>query len=118
MTRETLSSIFYLIDDTNAHLAPCVMDSRKRGERGYQTMPPGKGNDVSSALITLDPEIIVRKVVTEGWLVRVEPKGDRSGSPASMSIGGKANARYWLRPDLHHWVAGATMQPVNAGSGR
>lgn len=114
MNHDNLDEIFHLIGNAGERLVPCVISSRKRGERGYHVMPPGKGNDVSSATITLDPRAVVEAVVLRGMSVRCKPDTDERASPSAISLGQRSALHYWLRPDLHDWVKGARIAPSNA----
>ncbi|SDE15172.1 hypothetical protein [Aquimonas voraii] len=114
MNHENFDEIFYLIGNAGERLVPCVITSRKCGERGYHVMPPGKGNDVSSATITLDPRAVVEAVVLRGMSVRCKPDTDERAPPSAISLGKRSAPRYWLRPDLHDWVKGARIAPSTA----
>jgi len=113
MNHDNFDEIFHLIGTAGERLVPCVITSRKRGERGYHVMLPGKGNDVSSATITLDPRAVVEAVVLRGMSVRCKPDTDERAPPSAITLGQRSAPRYWLRPDLHDWVRGARIAPSN-----
>lgn len=113
----SIASMFHLISTSGERLVPTIISSRKRGLRGYHVMPPGKGNDVSSATITTDARTVIEAIVLRGMSVRCKPDGDQRAAPSAISLAQRSAPHYWLHPDLHHWVQGARIAPSNAVGG-
>lgn len=104
---------FFLIDNDGGRRIPYKKSSRD-GRYGYNLLPPGKGNDISSAEVTEDEKRMVQGVVLDSLGVRARAEsGQQAGQGNTLYLYGQRPSGirgYWLAPHLRHWVAGAKQQ--------
>lgn len=106
---ETSEAEFYLIDSDGHRRVPVKQRNDTDRRYGFSILPPGKGNDPSSAEYTEDISRLVRRVVLDGQLVRaivIGGKGD--GQCNSVGVGRRAVKGYWLAPHLQHLLGSTT----------
>lgn len=107
-------SRFYLIGFDGSRYVPFKKGNDADGRYGYEILPVGYGNDPSRAEYTEDIELLVRRIVLDGLLVRAQVDGgQQDGQSNSVGLPGPRRKKirgYWLAPELRHLVAGAALQ--------
>ena len=113
MKSETSEADFYLIDRSGNRRVPQQICAT-HGSSGYAIHPSGKGNDAQAARYVDDLKDLVQSVVLHGQGVRAVAKtGSQEGQRNTVYLGKRAIRGYWLAPDKHAWVHGATIGPEN-----
>ncbi|MFW6855386.1 hypothetical protein ACODYM_29265 [Burkholderia gladioli] len=113
---ETSIGVFELVDSAGHRRLPCIGQVMATGQRGYKVYPPSLGNDISSALITMDLREMVRAVVIDGWGVRaIAETGPQAGRMNTVYLLKREVVAYWIRHTKMHWVEDATIRPQNEG---
>lgn len=106
---ETSEADFYLIDSDGHRRVPVKQRNETNRRYGFPILPPGKGNDPSSAEYTEDISRLVQRVVLDGQLVRaVVLGGKHDGQRNSVGLGRRSIEGYWLAPHLRHLLESTT----------
>ncbi|GAB3346273.1 hypothetical protein [Marilutibacter aestuarii] len=104
---DTSEAEFYLIDTDGNRRIPFKQRNREDGRYGFSILPPGKGNDPSSAEYTEDVEDLIRRVVLDRQFVRARVDGGaHDGQPNTVGLGRRRVHDYWIAPHLSHLVSG------------
>ena len=104
---DTVDKRFALIAKDGAVHYPYKKHHIATNRYGFALSKPG-GRDDADAEYTLNIEVVVRKVVLEGWKVRAMAAGKPGGS---VGIEKLKFPGYWISDELKHLVAGAKMAP-------
>jgi len=98
---------FYLIANNDSRYVPYKKRNKKSGAYGYELLPVGNGNNPNAAEYTEDIGYLIKKVISDGWLVRAKvlsgpQKNQRNsvGMPGPQYPGRKLIRSYWISPKL------------------
>lgn len=117
---DTVDKRFALIAKDGAVHYPYKKPHIATDRYGFALSRPG-GRDDADAEYTLNIEVVIRKVVLEGWKVRAMAAGKPGGSVGIEKI---KFPGYWISDELKHLVARAKLAPTllpglsTAGSGQ
>ena len=112
MDNSAVDKRFALIASNGDVLNPYMKTQKSTGRYGFALSKTGDRDAKSGGEYVGTIEQLVRKVVFDGYKVRVKtthkPLEQRTGS---LKIGGKAIVGYWVSDDLRHLVVGAPTAP-------
>ncbi|MDP3190645.1 HNH endonuclease [Rhodoferax sp.] len=105
---DTVDKRFALLAKNGAAHYPYKKSQKATGRFGFALSAPGMRDAMGSGTYTENIDEVIKKVVFEGWKVRVKEPG-KIGRSAGIE---KLNfPRYWISDELKDLVAGAKMAP-------
>lgn len=107
---------FALLDQHSGdELYPYMKLQKSTNRFGFALTRPGEQDRKGGGHYTTDLTEVVRRVVIDGWNVRVKTI-DRVGKQreGSLGIGKIANAGYWVAPEFLDLVKGSPTRPLSA----
>lgn len=109
----TIDKRFALLDRlTGDELYPYMKSQKETGRFGFALTRPGEQDRRGGGDYTTDIKEVIRRVVIDGWSVRVQTT-DRIGKQrnGTLGIGKTANADYWVSPEFLDLVRNAPVKP-------
>jgi len=106
----TIDKRFALITKSNEVLFPYLKRQIATKRFGFALTRVGDMDRNGGGDYTADIEEVVRRVVLDGWSVRAKAEDDHPNG--TYGLGKRSVANYWLAPELHHLVSGATKAPL------
>jgi hypothetical protein len=100
---------FAIVTIAGGRAYPYMKREQKRGLYGFALSAPGARDRHGQGHYTTEIEEVVRRVVFDGWGVRVKSHS-RPGN--TLRIGGRVVTGYSIAPDLEHLVRGAPTPPI------